>query len=95
MSTLAQMRERKPTFGDSCNGCGLCCAVKPCALSVEYLGSEIGPCEALEWEDGRAWCGLVRNPSRYINTPTFGDVLIGGLVASALGVGVGCDSEAE
>lgn len=89
---LFEMRERKPAFGDACNGCGLCCTVKPCALSVEYLGSEIGPCAALEWEDGRAWCGLIRNASRYIGTPAFGDRYVGALVGEALGVGKGCDA---
>jgi hypothetical protein len=29
-------------------------------------GSQPGtPCTALEWEDGRSWCGLVRRPFAY------------------------------
>jgi len=55
---------RKPNFGGPCNGCGACCIATPCGLALDYLeGAEEGsPCPALEWKDGRAWCGLALRP---------------------------------
>lgn len=90
-------RERgpeKPRFGEPCNGCGYCCAAEPCALAVEYVGAgEEGPCPALEFEDGRAWCGLVRHASRYMDLPNdWADQILGEMFAAALGTGRGCDA---
>lgn len=62
---------RKPTFGDPCNGCGLCCVATACgmALTVISTARKGQSCPALEWEGGRSWCGLVRHPTRYIDKP--------------------------
>ena len=55
---------RKPREGAACNGCGLCCAAEPCGLGLE-LGAEDGkPCKFLEWDQGRFWCGVVRDPAK-------------------------------
>ena len=48
----------------------------------------------MEFGDGRFWCGLVRNPSSYLDMPAFGDPVVGAIFAQALGVGRGCDSDA-
>ncbi len=69
----------KPEEGAPCNGCGFCCAADPCGLAVEF-------------DAGRFWCGLVRNPSSYLDTPAFGNHMLGAIFAQALGVGRGCDS---
>ncbi len=47
----------------------------------------------MEFADGRFWCGLVRTPSEYLDTPAFGDHVLGAIFAQALGVGRGCDSD--
>lgn len=59
---------RKPRIGQDCNGCGICCVAEPCAVALEYAdGAERAAnggqaCPALEWDDGRSWCGMVRRP---------------------------------
>ena len=84
----------KPEEGAPCNGCGFCCAADPCGLAVEFLGVTVGPCPAMEFEAGRFWCGLVRNPSSYLDMPAFGDPVVGAIFARAVGIGRGCDSDA-
>ncbi len=89
-----EVAPEKPEEGAPCNGCGFCCAAEPCGLAVEFIGATVGPCPAMEFDDGRFWCGLVRNPSSYLDTPAFGDHMVGAIFAQALGVGRGCDSSA-
>jgi hypothetical protein len=58
---------KKPEFGKSCNGCGVCCVAEPCAIAqllIPGVGSK-GPCPALEWRDGRSWCGMTIRPAYY------------------------------
>lgn len=59
---------RKPAYGAACNGCGLCCVAVPCSLAMAFIDQcdEAKPCPALEWADGRSWCGLIRNPAKYV-----------------------------
>jgi len=83
---------RKPSEGEACNGCGLCCAVQLCALAAEFLDATEAPCPAMEFADGRFWCGLVRHPSRYLGTPAVSNRLIGPMVHDALNIGEGCDA---
>jgi hypothetical protein len=56
----------KPQFGQSCNGCGLCCRIVPCVIARDLLKAFEGPCPALEHDQGRYWCGLLRNPHKHI-----------------------------
>lgn len=84
---------RKPRQGETCNGCGLCCAVELCGLAVELLGAGSVPCPAMEIGSGRFWCGLVRRPSRYLDTPPIGDRALGPLMRMALSIGEGCDAD--
>jgi len=81
-----------PGFGSPCNGCGFCCAAEPCQIARDIAGFTEGPCAAMEFEEGRFVCGIVKAPSRYIGTPDFGDAFIGAMIAQALGIGMGCDS---
>ena len=83
---------RKPNEGDACNGCGLCCALELCALAVEFLEAAAAPCPAMEFAEGRFWCGLVRHPNRYLGTPLASNRLIGPMVHEALCIGEGCDA---
>lgn len=98
----------KPNFGQACNGCGYCCEVQPCELAQKFLQCTVGPCVGLEMQDGRTFCGLVRNPLAYLfkaahpsaNAPLLGPApaleqgyrLSVGF-ASALGLGKGCDAD--
>lgn len=104
---MLQLRLPKPPQGSACTGCGYCCAVEPCQLAREHLKCTVGPCVALEVRDGRTFCGLVRNPLGYLfqaahpeaDTPVLEaapDVEEGHRLsvelASALGLGQGCDA---
>lgn len=81
-----------PGEGQPCNGCGHCCQMKACQLSVELLRSETAPCLALEFAEGRYWCGLVRSPEKLLGAGSGGGY-ISRVVAQLLGIGRGCDSD--
>jgi hypothetical protein len=84
----------KPAFGDTCNGCGLCCALALCDVAAIVFPGASAPCPALEWEDGRAWCGMVRHPSRHLQLNYAGaDPLTMDLFAESIAVGQGCGME--
>lgn len=103
-----QTQLSKPTFGESCNGCGYCCTMEPCKLAQEFLHCTTGPCVALESKGGRTVCGLVRNPLGYIFKAAHPDADVPVLetapssdagnalseeFAAALGIGKGCDAD--
>lgn len=84
----------KPKFGAECNGCGLCCVLELCELAEMAFPGAAAPCPALEWEDGRAWCGMVRHPSRHMKLNYTGvDGLVSELYAKGIAVGQGCGME--
>ena len=88
----------KPAYGDPCNGCGMCCLAVPCVLAEEFIGAKEGPCPALEWDDGRYWCGLLRNAHKHIpglEGKPWADDHIRELVLQTKAFGVGCDSSDE
>lgn len=86
----------KPSPGQPCNGCGYCCREAPCLLAQEVLNCRQGPCVALEYEDARAYCGLVRHPARHMfsqEVPPGETARLSVLFASMLGLGQGCDAD--
>jgi len=107
MNNSSSPRLTKPAFGKPCNRCGYCCTAEPCQLANEYLHCLKGPCVALEEREGRYGCGLVRNPLGYLYAAANPNSGISPLdesplseeghqlsvaLASALGLGKGCDS---
>lgn len=69
-------------------------AVRPSAapLAIEFIGDGPGPCPAMEFDEGRFWCGLVRNASKYIpGCKPFADDAIRAVLLPAFGTG--CDSD--
>ena len=85
----------KPAFGAPCNGCGWCCWATACAIAIQHFAGARAdePCPALEFEDGRSRCGLVRRPGHYLGLPhAWADEHLGATVAELLGVGRGCDA---
>ncbi|MDP4026313.1 hypothetical protein Q8W71_27190 [Methylobacterium sp. NEAU 140] len=85
----------KPKVGAPCNGCGLCCAAEPCGIAREFIGAGVeGPCPAMEFGEGRFWCGMVRRPGHYLGLPhAWADETIGATIAGMLGTGQGCDAD--
>lgn len=89
----------KPAYGETCNGCGFCCAAEPCAVAKEFLKATEGPCPAMEFsiEDSRFYCGMMTRPGYHLGLAT--DIAshvnrsMGNLFAMMLGAGRGCDSE--
>lgn len=60
------------------------------------LNAPEGRCRALEIEDGRAWCGLVRRPAFYLfgeEVPASETGALSVAMAAALGLGAGCDAD--
>lgn len=57
----------KPNYGDSCNGCRVCCAAEPCPVAHLLLRQWRGRCRALVWQEAerRYACGLVMQPAHY------------------------------
>jgi len=88
----------KPPEGQTCNGCGVCCALETCpAARVRFLQSA-GPCPALEWSDeqSRYLCGLLVHPQRYLSwLPTSANRLASRLFSRWISAGRGCDCKAD
>lgn len=84
---------KKPEFNSPCNGCGQCCKAEACNLSRDLLKSEATPCIALEFDNNRYWCVLVRNPGVYLDVDNgLARRTVSPIFAYMLGLGVGCDS---
>jgi hypothetical protein len=86
----------KAAKGKACNRCGFCCAADPCGVAREFIPdhSKEGPCLVLEWKAGRFSCGIIRRPSHYMWLPNdWADGTLGGMIAEALGAGLGCDAD--
>lgn len=75
----------------------MCCRIEPCALAREAMDHPAeGPCRAIEEENGRYICGLVKRPAFYMfgeeNVPESETGWLSVMFANALGIGRGCDS---
>lgn len=79
----------KPPVGAVCNGCGICCAMEPCPLSLLLLRRRRGPCSALRWREERYVCGLATDP------PGIARWLPRTLLLRWIAAGKGCDCDAE
>lgn len=80
-----------------CNGCGMCCLIEPCPASLEVFGANSQVCPALEFEEGRYWCGLMRHPEQHGATlPELEAIAPGASTQyhkALIGADVGCDSD--
>ncbi len=85
MSTLKELIEvaekLKPEFGESCNNCGWCCLTEVCATGVQFGKSTKIPCQFLEQEGDKHFCGLAKR-----NIP---------VMSEHLGIGTGCDARTQ
>lgn len=79
----------KPRWGQPCNGCGLCCILEQCPISLATFGPEL-ICPALTMRPGSSGCGLVETPGAFFNDDMADE--LGAFIALILGVGTGCDA---
>ena len=79
----------KPLWGDPCNGCGLCCLMSQCPLSVALFGQRTRCPALIEQGGGKYGCGL-SNTSAYFQTEDREEPLKEA-VSLAIGSGFGCD----
>ncbi|MDE2429683.1 MAG: hypothetical protein KGM99_13240 [Burkholderiales bacterium] len=88
----------KPALGDTCNGCGVCCASEPCPVARAYLWQFRGSCKALEWDDhGKRYrCGLLLHPRLFLLwLPARFENWFLQRVSRKIAAGIGCDSSFE
>jgi len=85
----------KPSEGEPCNGCGLCCAAEPCPLGMFLSRRRHGACRALSWDDtqGLYRCGVLDHPARWM--PWMPQSLARALARRWIAAGRGCDSDLE
>lgn len=55
----------KPVYGDKCNGCGYCCMMKPCSISL-FIYNDPEKCPALVFREGKYRCGLISEPEKVL-----------------------------
>lgn len=77
---------QKPEYGSPCNGCGWCCHSEVCYLGQEAfkIKAKQTPCPAMMFMDNKVRCGLVEAEKELDGER---------LLAKALGIGKGCDSD--
>jgi hypothetical protein len=82
----------KPAAGESCNGCGVCCAWRPCPIGALVSARWRGPCRALHWDASRSrhLCGLLAGPGT-AGRPAWIQALLRRWIAA----GQGCDAGLE
>jgi hypothetical protein len=88
----------KPRPGEPCNGCGVCCATKPCPVAIVFLHQRRGSCRALLWqaEDSRYVCGMLKEPHRYLRwLPIWLKKPAQLAFRRSIAAGIGCDSSIE
>jgi hypothetical protein len=96
---IAREAPTKPTLGQPCNGCGVCCAAEPCPIGVLVSRSTTGRCAALTWQTQpvpRYVCGVVSDTRRFLPLslrPLAGPV--SRLARRFISAGSGCDSDAQ
>jgi hypothetical protein len=84
--------DAKPKWAEPCNGCGLCCLMQQCDLSIDLFGRQ-ARCPALEQAGGRYACGLVTRPDHHLGVPIVAAPHFSHLFGDMLAVGEGCDSK--
>ena len=88
----------KPASGAPCNGCGVCCAARPCPVSRLLLGHRTGACPALQWDEAerRYRCGMAVAPASFLRwLPPGWNAFCGRRFSRWIAAGQGCDSDIE
>lgn len=81
----------KPKYRDPCNGCGLCCLLSQCPISMVLFGPQ-PVCPGLEAVAGGGYtCGPIREPGKYSPGLPFPEEDLRDTYKMVLGAGLGCD----
>lgn len=82
-----------------CTQCGECCRAEVCPVGETLLETVQVPCPALEFRDGKAWCGLVTNLDAYKKRLHFNQPwqveFLQGYLKGLMNFGYGCDSDGK
>ncbi|MCX7141101.1 MAG: hypothetical protein NT123_08400 [Proteobacteria bacterium] len=84
----------KPAEGETCNGCGICCAAERCPVAWLFLPRNSESCAALQWdaEARRYHCGMVVHPADFLRwLPRRWEGQAGRWFAYRVAAGKGCD----
>jgi len=95
-TSLHRAAPPKVAMGAPCNGCGVCCAARPCPLSYLLLGHRTDPCAALQWNapQRRYFCGMLIAPAGFLPwLPPAWQASAGRLFCRWIAAGVGCDTD--
>ena len=95
---LHQNAPAKPAEGQTCNGCGICCALETCPPARLRFMQAKGPCPALAWSEHKAryYCGLMSSPRKYLGwLPLFAEAFTSRLISRWIAAGKGCDCNAD
>lgn len=83
----------KPSYGQPCNGCGLCCIAVQCPVSVALFGEQ-ELCPAIEQAGNAVACGLMINTVNYVpDLPAWGGKALTETFGLIIGSGIGCDGQ--
>jgi hypothetical protein len=88
----------KPVEGEACNGCGVCCAWKPCPVGALLSRRLTGSCKALRWHDASLHyrCAMVSDPGSMLRgLPSWAKAPAARLARRWIAAGAGCDSDIE
>ena len=88
----------KPSAGQPCNGCGVCCAIEPCPIGIAVTRRVHGSCAPLTWveSDARYRCGLVDRPADFLpHAFAKAAPLAARMTRRYISAGSGCDCDVE
>lgn len=96
--TIHAQAPAKPALGDTCNGCGVCCAAEPCPVSLALLWPHQAPCRALIWSDSaqRYLCGMATEPASFLGwLPTGMNNMASRIFKRWIAADTRCDADVE
>jgi len=96
--TIHASAPTKPVVGQTCNGCGVCCAAAPCPVSLALLKQTQQACLALQWnaDQNRYFCGMVISPAHYLRwLPASLNPIASRIFKRWIAADQACDSDAE
>lgn len=86
----------KPGYLNPCNGCGMCCLMAQCSVSLMLFGKVDGVCPALERTGEKTFgCGLMSHPQTLLRLSDDMAKAFAEAVSVVLGSGNGCDAPSD